>query len=98
MNIYVGNLSYDITEKQLEALFAEFGEVTSARLITDRDTGRPKGFGFVEMADKSAAEAAISSLDGREVGGRDLRVNEATPREDRPRSSSSSSGPRRPRF
>ena len=96
MNIYVGNLSYSITEKQLEELFAEFGEVTSARLITDRDTGRPKGFGFVEMADKAAAESAISALDGREVGGRDLRVNEATPREDRPRTGGN--GPRRPRF
>jgi RNA recognition motif-containing protein len=94
MNIYVGNLSYDMTEKQLEELFAEFGEVTSARLITDRDTGRPKGFGFVEMADKAAAESAISALDGREIGGRDIRVNEARPREDRPRNA----GPRRPRY
>ncbi len=95
MNIYVGNLSYNTTEKELETLFSQFGEVTSARVITDRDTGRPKGFGFVEMADKAAAEAAISALDGREVGGRDLRVNEATPREDRPRNGN---GPRRPRF
>ncbi len=95
MNIYVGNLSYDMTEKQLEDLFAEFGEVTSARIITDRDTGRAKGFGFVEMADQAAAESAISALDGREVAGRDIRVNEARPREERPRNAA---GPRRPRF
>ena len=81
MKLYVGNLSFDTSESQLEALFAEFGSVQSAALVTDRDTGRPRGFGFVEMED-SAAQAAMSALNGKNVDGRDLTVNEAKPRND----------------
>jgi RNA recognition motif-containing protein len=83
MNIYVGNLSFDETETSLEASFAQYGEVTSARMITDRDSGRPRGFGFVEMPNQGEAEAAISALNGKEMNGRALTVNEAKPREDR---------------
>jgi RNA recognition motif-containing protein len=85
MNIYVGNVSYDLTEKGLEELFAEFGSVTAARIITDRMTGRSKGFGFVEMEKKEEGEEAIKQLDGKEINGRPLKVNEAKPREERPR-------------
>ena len=83
MNIYVGNLSFDETEASLEGVFAAHGEVTSARIITDRETGRSRGFGFVEMADDAQAQAAIAALNGTNVNGRDLTVNEARPREDR---------------
>lgn len=83
MNIYVGNLSYRMTEDELHQAFAEFGEVTSAKIITDRDTGQSKGFGFVEMPNQSEAEAAISALNETDVQGRNLRVNEARPRPDR---------------
>ncbi|MFA5514191.1 MAG: RNA-binding protein [Sphaerochaetaceae bacterium] len=75
--IYVGNMSYTTTEDELRELFAQYGTVLSANIIIDRETRRPKGFGFVEMDDDSAAEAAISQLDGKEFGGRNLRVNEA---------------------
>ncbi len=85
MNIYVGNLSYDLTEKELEELFAEFGSVSATRIITDRTTGRSKGFGFVEMDNKAEGEEAIKQLDGKEMNGRPLKVNEARPREERPR-------------
>ena len=83
MNIYVGNLSFDETETTLQAAFAEHGEVTSARIITDRETGRSRGFGFVEMPKNDEAEAAIQAMNGKEVQGRALTVNEARPREDR---------------
>ncbi len=83
MNIYVGNLSFDTTEPELEAAFANFGSVSSARTATDRETGRPRGFGFVEMADNNEAEAAIRALNGSQLQGRTLTVNEAKPREDR---------------
>lgn len=83
VNIYVGNLSFDETEETLEAEFATHGEVTSARIITDRFSGRSRGFGFVEMPNQSEAEAAIAALNGRELSGRALTVNEARPREDR---------------
>ena len=83
MNIYVGNLSFDTTERELEQAFASYGEVQSARIATDRDTNRPRGFGFVEMANQSEAEAAIAGLNGKELQGRTLTVNEARPREDR---------------
>ena len=83
MNIYVGNLSFDETEASLETAFAAHGEVTSARIITDRETGRSRGFGFVEMSDQAQAQAAIAALNGTNVNGRDLTVNEARPREDR---------------
>jgi len=80
MNIYVGNLSYTTTEDELFELFENIGQVDSARIITDRDTGRSKGFGFVEMADAAQAKAAIEQLNGTESGGRNLTVNEAKPR------------------
>ena len=82
MNIYVGNLSFEMTEEQLESAFAAHGAVQSARIITDRYTGQSRGFGFVEMSDNSAAEAAIQALNARELSGRPLTVNEAKPRED----------------
>lgn len=80
--IYVGNLPFTTTDAELRELFAEHGEVTSVDVITDRETGRPRGFAFVQMPDE-AADAAIRALDGKEHGGRNLRVNEARPREDR---------------
>jgi len=83
LNIYVGNLSFDTTERDLETAFASYGEVQSARIATDRDTNRPRGFGFVEMANQTEAEAAIAGLNGKELQGRTLTVNEARPREDR---------------
>jgi RNA recognition motif-containing protein len=88
LNIYVGNLSFDTTERDLETAFAGYGAVTSARIATDRDTGRARGFGFVEMANPSEAQAAIAGLNGKELQGRTLAVNEARPRDDRGRSSS----------
>ena len=81
--LYVGNLSYDVTDSQLEQMCAEFGTVESAQVIMDRDTGRSKGFGFVEMKTDQEAQAAIAGLNGRQSGGRSLTVNEARPREDR---------------
>jgi RNA recognition motif-containing protein len=81
--IYVGNLPFKATEEDLRELFAQYGSVESVRLITDRDTGRPRGFGFVEMSD--GANEAIAELNEREFEGRNLKVNEARPREDRPR-------------
>ena len=81
--MYVGNLSYSITSQSLEALFAEYGQVKSAQVVQDRDTGRSKGFGFVEMGDSAQAQAAIDGLNLKEVDGRALPVNEARPREDR---------------
>ena len=83
MNIYVGNLSFDETESSLKSSFAEYGEVSSARIITDRDSGRSRGFGFVEMPNQGEAEAAMAALNGRELNGRTWTVNEAKPREDR---------------
>jgi len=84
MKLYVGNLSYEVTSSSLEELFAPYGAVRSAQVIQDRDTGRSKGFGFVELSDDNAARRAISELNEKEVGGRRLTVNEAKPREDRP--------------
>jgi RNA recognition motif-containing protein len=80
MNIYVGNLAFSTNNADLEALFAEHGEVTRAQVITDRDTGRSRGFGFVEMASTDEANDAIRSLNGRNVDGRDLKVNQAKER------------------
>jgi cold-inducible RNA-binding protein len=79
--IYVGNLSFNATEAELRELFSQHGSVSSVSLVSDRETGQPRGFAFVEM--ESGAEAAISALYGKEVGGRALKVNEARPREDR---------------
>jgi RNA recognition motif-containing protein len=83
-NIYVGNLPWSATEDEVRAAFAAYGEVTSVKLIEDRETGRPRGFGFVEMDDAGALEA-IESLDGKDFGGRNIKVNEAKPRAERPR-------------
>ena len=85
MNIYVGNLAYSVTDDELREAFAAFGDVSRASVIMDRETGRSKGFGFVEMPDNSQAEAAINGLNEKELSGRPIRVNEAKPREDRPR-------------
>ena len=85
-NIYVGNLSFQTTADDLRALFAEHGMVTSAQIVSDRDTGRSRGFGFVEMSE--GGDAAIAALNGAQVGGRTLTVNEAKPREERPRGGS----------
>jgi cold-inducible RNA-binding protein len=79
-NIYVGNLTFDVNSAQLESLFASYGEVTSANIITDRETGRSRGFGFVEMGSSEAAQTAISELNGTDHGGRQLTVNLAKPR------------------
>ena len=81
--IYVGNLSFDMSDQELRDLFALHGEVTSATIVMDRDTGRPRGFGFVEMKDDAAALKAIQALNTKDVGGRSLNVNEARPREPR---------------
>ena len=82
MKIYVGNLSYEVTEEDLRQEFAAFGEVTSVSIITDKISGRPKGFGFVEMASKTEAEAAIAGLNGKALKERTIVVNEARPRTD----------------
>ncbi len=81
MKIYVGNLSFSTSESRLRELFEEHGEVASASLVMDRETGRPRGFGFVEMNDDAQARAAMAALNGQNVDGRDLTVNEAKPRE-----------------
>lgn len=81
MNIYVGNLSYKMTEAELEAEFEKFGSVKSVKIIKDRDTNRSKGFAFVDMNDQSAGSEAIEALNGKEIGGRTLRINEAKPRQ-----------------
>jgi len=80
--LYVGNLSYDVQDRDLQELFAQYGTVTSARVVTDRDSGRSKGFGFVEFGTDEEAQAAISALNGQEIGGRALTVNEARPKEE----------------
>ncbi len=96
--LFVGNLSFDTTSAELEALFSEVGTCESATVVTDRDTGRSRGFGFVEMSSASEAGQAISTLNGREVGGRQINVNESKPREGgsngRPRTGGGFSGRR----
>ena len=82
MNIFVGNLSFNTKEDGLRAAFEAYGEVSSARVVSDRETGRSRGFAFVEMPDNNEAQAAISALDGREIDGRALKVNEARPKEE----------------
>ena len=83
MNIYVGNLSYDTNDAGLRAAFEAYGEVSSAQVIMDRDTGRSRGFGFVEMPSDEEARAAIEALDGSDLDGRSIKVNQARPRGDR---------------
>ena len=93
MNIYVGNLPYSITEEELRAAFERHGVVSSAKIVIDRETGRSKGFGFVEMPDQDEAEAAVKALDGAPLNGRPARVNPAKPRAPGP---GGPGGPRRP--
>jgi RNA recognition motif-containing protein len=81
MNIYVGNLSYGMSEDELRNAFGAFGDVSSVKILMDRETGRSRGFGFVEMPNPAEAEKAIAQLNGKDVGGRALRINEARPRE-----------------
>lgn len=88
MNIYVGNLPFDATQEQVEELFTPFGQVESVRIITDRMTGSPRGFAFVQMANKEEGQQAIDKVNGKELLGKQLRVNEARPRD-------TNSGPRR---
>ena len=85
MHIFVGNLEFSATEQDIRQLFEQYGVVDTVRIMTDRETGRPRGFGFVEMSDDTAAHAAITGLQGAALGGRTLSVNEARPREERPR-------------
>ncbi|MBK97741.1 MAG: RNA-binding protein [Balneola sp.] len=85
MNIYVGNLSYGVSDDQLREVFEAYGTVSSAKVISDKYSGRSKGFGFVEMDDDNEAKSAIEDLDGAEIDGRAVKVNEARPREERPR-------------
>lgn len=80
MKVYIGNMSYDTSEDELRQVFENFGEVTSVNIITDRDTGKPRGFAFVEMSSKEEGTAAIEGLNGQELHGRTLNVNEARPR------------------
>ena len=91
-NIYVGNLPFETTSDDLQSWFGEHGTVTRAQVATDRDTGRSRGFGFVEMSD--GGDEAIAALNGSEVGGRSLKVNEAKPKADRPRTGGNGSGRR----
>jgi RNA recognition motif-containing protein len=92
MNIYVSNLSFAVQDEDLRGFFEEYGEVSSAKVIMDKFTNRSRGFGFVEMPDNEGAQKAIKELDGATVDGRAIRVNEAKPREDRPKRSFSNSG------
>jgi cold-inducible RNA-binding protein len=97
MHIFVGNLAFTTTEEELAQLFHLCGEIASIRIITDRDTGRSRGFGFVEMPNATEAQAAIDGLNGTSLGGRALTVNEARPREER-RPRDDGEGRRRPRW
>ena len=81
MNIYVSNLSFNVQDEDLKSYFADYGEVTSAKVINDKETGRSRGFGFVEMSDDAAAQKAIAELDGATVDGRSIKVNVARPKE-----------------
>jgi RNA recognition motif-containing protein len=98
MNIYVANIPWKATEEQLKTLFAEYGEVSSAKIIMDKVTNRSRGFGFVEMSDDGSARQAITSLNGADFLGKNLVVNEARPREDRPSNFRSGGGFRRSNF
>lgn len=84
MNIFVGNLSFKCSEDELREAFEQYGEVSSARIISDRETQRSRGFAFVEMPDDNEGRKAVEGLDGRQIGGREVKVNEARPREERP--------------
>ncbi|MBW1804213.1 MAG: RNA-binding protein [Deltaproteobacteria bacterium] len=95
MNIYVGNLSYEVTEEDLQKAFEDFGQVESAKIIKDNYSGRSKGFGFVEMPDNACAHSAIEGLDGKELKGRTLKVNKARPRNENRGGRGGSAGGRR---
>ena len=92
MNIYVSNLSFNVQDEDLKEFFTPYGEVTSAKIINDRETGKSRGFGFVEMSDDAAAKKAITELDGATVEDRAIKVMEAKPKEDRPSRGNNSSG------
>jgi RNA recognition motif-containing protein len=92
MNIYVSNLSFNVQDEDLREFFAEYGEVSSAKVIMDRETNRSRGFGFVEMSDDTSAKKAIAELDGATVEGRTIKVMEAKPKEDRPARSNGGGG------
>ena len=94
MNIYVSNLSFNVQDEDLREFFAPYGEVTSSKIINDRETGRSRGFGFVEMPDDAASKKAIAELDGAEVDGRNIKVMEAKPKTDRPSGSGGFGGGR----
>jgi cold-inducible RNA-binding protein len=94
VKIYVGNLSFNLSEDELKQKFEEFGSVNSVNIIKDRDTGKSKGFGFVEMAEKEAGDSAINEMNGQEYEGRRIIVNEARPRTDRPAGGSRDGGSR----
>jgi RNA recognition motif-containing protein len=94
MNIYVSNLSFTVQDEDLKGFFADYGEVTSAKVIMDKETNRSRGFGFVEMADEAAGQKAIKELDGAQVDGRPIRVNVAKPREERGNSGGGGGGRR----
>ena len=96
--VYVGNLSYNTTEGALRTLFAEFGEIASVNMITDRETGRPKGFAFVELATEEAADKAVSALNGKSLDDRQIKVEKAMPQADRGRRDARPSGGRQPRW
>lgn len=91
-NIYVGNLRFDATEDQVRSMFEAYGQVDRVSIVTNRDTGQPRGFAFVEMSDDAAATQAMEALNGKSIGGRNLTVNEARPREERPRRSGGGGG------
>lgn len=92
MKLYVGNLSFETTENQLQDAFGDYGDVREALIVTDKITSRPRGFGFVTMGSSSEGQAAINGLDGKALGGRNISVNEARPREDRPQSAGHGGG------
>jgi len=93
-NIYVGNLSFDASEDQVRSLFEAYGAVDKVSIVTDRDTGQPRGFAFVEMTDDDAATKAMEALNGTSLGGRNLNINEARPKTDRPRGGGGGGGGR----
>ena len=92
MNIYVSNLGFNVNDEDLRGFFTPYGEVTSAKIITDRETGRSRGFGFVEMSDETASKRAIAELNDTAVDGRNIKVTEARPKEDRPARSNGGGG------
>jgi RNA recognition motif-containing protein len=94
MNIYVGNLSFDVSEENLRQAFEAFGQVSAASIVKDKYSGQPRGFGFVEMPNQTEAQAAIQNLNGKELQGRPMNVNEARPRTDRGGRSGGQGGPR----